>query len=214
MDKMSILCVTQFIKRLNSDNSIELFDVVQDVSSWLSKSVYSIGELNSFNSVQEELINLAQNIVAGKGLTKHSVNRLGSLLKDIQKEMLFKIKIVVFVMPSIKIKFNEGISKVVVDNDEEAVDVAYGMKEELKYLVYMNDEEVSYELKNAVDIVISFEELIEAVNICFPIDIFVYDRLYLEAKLNKIEEDKSNILITGSSHSMFNIFEDRVKHGA
>ena len=59
-------------------------------------------------------------------------------------------------------------------------------QEELKYLLYMNNEEANPELENAVDIVLTFEELLEGANVCFPIDAFTYDRLYLTAKLNKI----------------------------
>ena len=56
MDKISILCVTQFIKKFNDTKN--LFNLVQDVSSWLSGSVYILGELKTFNEVQKELMDL------------------------------------------------------------------------------------------------------------------------------------------------------------
>ena len=52
MDKLSVLCITQLIERFDSNNPTELFDLVQEVSGWLTSSVYSIAELESFNDVQ------------------------------------------------------------------------------------------------------------------------------------------------------------------
>ena len=76
MEKLPILCVTQLIERFDTDDSTKLFDLVQEVSGWLTNSVSLIAELESFNEVQKELINLAQTIVEGKTLTRRSTNRL------------------------------------------------------------------------------------------------------------------------------------------
>ena len=105
MDKISILCVTALIERFNSNDSMELFDLVQETSEWLTKSVKLIAELKTFNDVQKELLSLAQYIVTGKTLTRRSCNNLIKALKNIQKEMLEKIQIVLFVTPTIDLVF-------------------------------------------------------------------------------------------------------------
>ncbi len=214
MDKLSVLCITQLIERFDSNNPTELFDLVQEVSGWLTSSVYSIAELESFNDAQKELLSTAQYIVAGKTLTRRSCNRLVTSLKNMQKEMLSKIPIVLFVTPTIKLRFNDNIKKIEIRNQEECIDTAYDMQDELKYLLYMNNEEISEELENAVDIVLTFEELMEGANCCFPIDAFTYDRLYLTAKLNKIEREKSRILLTGSSYTMVGLLENKMPYSA
>ena len=53
MDKISILCITQLIEGFNSNDATKLFDLVQETSQWLAKSVHSIAELTSFNEVQK-----------------------------------------------------------------------------------------------------------------------------------------------------------------
>jgi len=214
MDKISVLCVTQFIERFNLNDSFELFDLVQEVSEWLTKSVHVIAELKSFNDVQGELLGIAQYIVTGKALTKRSCNKLIRSLKNMQKEMLSRIQIVLFVTPTVGLKFNDNIKVVVIQDQDKCIDTAYDMKEELKYLLYMNNEEVSAELENAVDIVFSFEELTECADVCFPIDTFTYDRLYLTAKLNKIEKEKTRTLLAGSSYTMVGLLEEKMPYSA
>jgi len=210
MDKLSVLCITQLIEKFNSNDFAALFDIVQETSGWLTKSVHSIAELNTFSDVQKELLAVAQYIVTGKNLTRRSCNKLITALKNMQKEMLEKIKIVLFVTPTIEVELKSNIKKIVIQNQDECIDLAYDMQEELKYLLYMNSEEVSDELENAVDIVLTFEELMEGANTCFPIDAFTYDRLYLTSKLNKIEKEKSKILLTGSSYTMVGLLEDKM----
>lgn len=214
MDKISILCITQLIERFNSNDATELFNIVQETSEWLTKSVRNIAELNSFNDVQKELLSLAQYIVTGKTLTRRSCNKLITELKNMQKEMLSKIQIVLFVTPTIELNFNSNIKKIVIDDQEKCIDIAYENKEELKYLLYMNNEEVSLELENAVDIVLTFEDLLEGANECFPIDAFTYDRLYMTAKLNKIQKENSRILLAGSSYTMVGLLEDKMPYPA
>ena len=51
MDKITLLCLSQFIEKFNTNDYVALFDIVQGVSEWLSKSVKIIGELGSFNDV-------------------------------------------------------------------------------------------------------------------------------------------------------------------
>jgi len=189
-----------------------LINFTHELAEWLSKSVKTISQLKSFDDVQSELISIAQYIVKGKVLTKRSCSKLVDSLKNMQKEMLSKMNIVLFVTPTIKINFKENIKKIVVEDQEECIDIAYAMKDELKYLLYMNNEEVSVELENSVDIVITFEEIIKAANACFPIDIFTYDRLYLTAKLNEIENKKSKILFTGSSHIISEMKKDNTSY--
>jgi len=212
MDKMSVLCITQLIKQFNENNN--LYNLVQNISSWISGSVYILGELKAFNEVQKELIDLAQYIVTGKSLTIRSCSKLINSLKNMQKEMISKVKIVVFVTPNISIEFNDTIKKIVMESQDECIGVAYDMKDELKYLLYKNNEDISFELKNAVDIVLTFEDLLEASNNCFPIDIFTYDRLYLKAKLNKIEKEDIKILITGDSYPISGLLEDRMPYSS
>ena len=210
MEKLPILCVTQLIERFDTDDSTKLFDLVQEVSGWLPNSVSLIAELESFNEVQKELINLAQTIVEGKTLTRRSTNRLKMALKMMQGEMLMKIDIVLFVTPTVKLPFNKNMKIVLVEDEEKCIDLAYNMQDELKYLLYMNNEEISEELENAVDIVLTFEDLVQAANTIYPIDPFTYDRLYLTAKLNKIEKEKSKILLAGSSYTMVGLLEDKM----
>jgi len=170
MNKLSILCVAQFIEKLN--NSINLFDTVQEISEWFTKSVKNIAELKSFDSVQKELINIANYIVEGKTLTLRVCNKLIIALKEMQKEMLFNVKIVLFVTPKVKLKFNKNIEVVIINNEEECIDLAYGMQDELKYLLCANKNEINDEFKNAVDIVLTLEELIEVSSTSYPIDGF------------------------------------------
>ena len=210
MEKLPVLCVTQLIENFNTDDGNKLFDLVQEVSGWLTNSVSLIAELESFNEVQKELINLAQSIVEGKTLTRRSTNRLKLALTMMQGEMLTKIGIVLFVTPTVKLSFNKNARIVVIENEDECIDLAYSMQDELKYLLYMNNEEVSHELENAVDIVLTFEDLIQAANMVYPIDMFTYDRLYLTAKLDKIKKEQSKILLTGSSYTMVGLLEDKM----
>ncbi len=214
MDKLSVLCVTQFVERFNTDNATMLFDLVQDISGWLTNSVKIIAELKSFNDVQRELLGVAQYIVQGKVLTRRSVNKLLMALKLMQKEMLDEIEVVIFVTPSIKMKFNEKARVITIEDTEKCVDIAYEIQDAVKYLLYMENEEVDEELENAVDIVLDFEELIKIANDTYPIDIFTYDRLYLTAKLNKIQKEKSKILLTGSSYTMVGLLEDEMPYKA
>ena len=214
MDKMSVLCITQLIERFNTDASEELFELVQETSEWLTKSVHSIALLKTFNEVQSELLNLAQYIVNGKILTRRSCNKLIASLKNMQKEMLSNIQIVLFVTSTIKLEFNKNIKKIIVEDTDKCIDMAYALQEELKYLLYMNSEEVNVELENAVDIVLTFEDLMEGANLCFPIDVFTYDRLYLAAKLNKVKKEKSKILLAGSSYTMAGLLEDKMPKSA
>ena len=53
MNKISIICITQFIEKIDGDNYCNLFDLVQEISKWLTKSVIIIGELKTFNEVQQ-----------------------------------------------------------------------------------------------------------------------------------------------------------------
>lgn len=212
MDKISFLCVTQFIESFNSDNSSELFDNVQNVSEWLAKSVSTIGSLNSFNIVQKELLNLAQLIVQGKSVTKRACFKLVNSLKEMQNEMLLRFKIVAFVTESINLKFNENVKVIVIKDETECIDLAYSFQNELKYLICMKNETISEELYNAVDIELNLEELVEVANSCYPIDVFTYDRLYLIAKLNKIKREQSKILLTGSSYTMVGLLEDKMPY--
>lgn len=210
MDKMSLLYVTKLIAKFDSNDFTQLFNLVDNISKWLSKSVNSIAGLEAFNHVQNELLKLAEYIITGKKLTKRSCYGLINALKSMQKEMLSKLKIVLFVTPKIKLKFNDNIKIIVIKNVEECIDTAYSMQEELKYLLHMNNEDINLELENAVDIVLTFEEILKEANICFPLDNFTYDRLYLTAKLNKIEKEKSKILFTGSSYTISGLLEDKI----
>lgn len=212
MDKLSFFCVTQFIQRFECGDESEINKLLQDIPEWLSSSVIKLVELNSFNNVQQELLNVAQYIVQGKTLTRRSCNKLIETLKDMQKEMLSKMQIVLFVTPTIKVEFNENITKILVENQDECIDKAYNMQDELKYLLYMENENISEELKNAVDIVLSFEELLEEADKCFPIDDFTYDRLYLTAKLSKIQNEQSRILLAGSSYTMTGLLENKMPY--
>lgn len=214
MDKLSVLCITQLIERFSVDDSLMLFDLVNDVSEWLTKSVSTVAELKSFDDVQRELISVAQYIASGKSLTRRSVYKLLCTLKRMQHEMLDMVGIVLFVMPTIKMKFNEGIRVIVVNDVSDCIDKAYDIQDELKYLLYMNDEEVDSELENAVDIAFSFEELTKVANDAYPIDMFTYDRLYLTAKLSKIKCEQSEILIAGSSYSMCGLLEEKMPYKA
>ena len=56
--------------------------------------------------------------------------------------MLSKIQIVLFVTPTIKVEFNENITKILVENQDECIDKAYNMQDELKYLLYMENFQV------------------------------------------------------------------------
>ena len=208
MDKISVLCVTKFIKQFNEGN--DLYSLVQNISSWLSSSVYKLGELKTFNEVQKELMDLSQYIVVGKTLTIRICGKLINSLKNMQKEIISKVKIVLFVTSSISIEFNDSIEKIIILNQEECIDIAYDRKDELKYLLHKNNEDISFELKNAVDIVLTFEDLLEVSNNCFPIDIFTYDRLYLKAKLSKIDSEEVKVLITGDSYSINGLLEDKI----
>lgn len=214
MDKITFLCLSQFIESFNSNNTSELFDNVQAVSSWFSKSVMTVGKLKSFNIVQEELLNLAQFIVQGKSVTLRACFKLVNALKEMQSEMLEGFDIVAFVTKSVELKFNDRIKVIVIKNETECIDLAYNFQNELKYLICLKNENISDELYNAVDISLNSEELLEAVNLCYPIDMFTYDRLYLTAKLNKIRREKSRILLTGSSYTMVGLLEDKMPYPA
>lgn len=214
MDKVSVLCVSSLIERFNTNDNLELFNVVQDVSEWLTKSVKNIAEFNSFNEVQSQLLNLAKYIVEGKVLTRRCCNKLVTSLTSIQKEMLNNINIVIFVTPSIKLKFNENVKVVVIEDEDECIDLAYSMQNELKYLLYMKNQKLSEEIFNATDISFTFEELIDGANTCYPLDIFTYDRLYLTSKLAKIEKEKSKILLTGSSYTMVGLLENKMPYSS
>lgn len=214
MDKITLLCLSQFIEKFNTNESVTLFDTVQEVSGWLAGSVKIIGELNSFNGVERELISVAEAIVQGKSVTGRLCYNLKQALINMQEEMVNKFDVVIFVTDKVRLKFNKDVKVIATQNESDCIDTAYGMKNELKYLIYKKGEAVSEELMNAVDIVLNLEELIGAVSECYPIDIFTYDRLYLNAKLNRIKEQQSEILITGSSYAMVGLLEDEMPKSA
>ena len=214
MDKITLLCLSQFIEKFNTNESVTLFDTVQEVSGWLAGSVKIIGELNSFNDVERELISVAEAIVQGKSVTGRLCYNLKQALINMQEEMVNKFDVAIFVTDKVRLKFNKDIKVIAVQNESDCIDTAYGMKNELKYLIYKKGEAVSEELMNAVDIVLNLEELIGAVSECYPIDIFTYDRLYLNAKLNRIKKQQSEILITGSSYAMVGLLEDKMPKSA
>ena len=178
MDKITLLCLSQFIEKFNTNESVTLFDTVQEVSGWLAGSVKIIGELNSFNDVERELISVAEAIVQGKSVTGRLCYNLKQALINMQEEMVNKFDVAIFVTDKVRLKFNKDIKVIAVQNESDCIDTAYGMKNELKYLIYKKGEAVSEELMNAVDIVLNLEELIGAVSECYPIDIFTYDRWY------------------------------------
>lgn len=198
MDKIAFLYLSKLIKKFVTADSAELFNNIHAVSSWLSESVSVIGRLGSFTIVQDELMSLADFIVQGKHVTPRVCVKLLKLLKQMQQEILDKFEIVVFVTTSLKLKFNKNVKVININDEDECIDLAYSLKNELKYLVLKDRAEVGEELINAVDIVISFEELLEIADKCYPIDSFVYDRLYLQSRLNKLSKRESNFLITGS----------------
>lgn len=202
MDKIVFLYLSRLIKKFVTTDSVELFDNIHAVSSWLSESVSVIGRLGSFTIVQDELMSLADFIVQGKHVTPRVCVKLVKLLKQMQQEILDKFEIVVFVTESLKLKFNKNVKVINIKDEDECADLAYSFKNELKYVIFKDKSEVSEELINAVDIVISFEELLEVADKCYPIDAFVYDRLYLESRLNNLSKNKGNILITGSSDAI------------
>lgn len=210
MNKISVLCVNRLIDKLN--NSKNIFETVQEISEWFSKSVNIIGELKSFDSVQRELINISHYIVEGKTLTKRGCNKLLKALTEMLTEMLPKIEIVLFVTPTVRLKFNKNIKVIIMENEEDCIDLAYEMREELKYLLCVNKDEVSKEFRNAVDIFIDLEELIKVANIIYPIDKFTYDRIYLISKLDKIEKEQSKILLTGDSYIKDGLFESKMPY--
>ena len=214
MDKITLLCLSQFIEKFNTNESVTLFDTVQEVSGWLAGSVKIIGELNSFNGVERELISVAEAIVQGKSVTGRLCYNLKQALINMQEEMVNKFDVAIFVTDKVRLKFNKDVKVIATQNESDCIDTAYGMKNELKYLIYKKGEAVSEELMNAVDIVLNLEELIGAVSECYPIDIFTYDRLYLNAKLNRIKEQQSEILITGSSYAMVGLLEDEMPKSA
>ena len=214
MDKITLLCLSQFIEKFNTNESVTLFDTVQEVSGWLAGSVKIIGELNSFNDVERELISVAEAIVQGKSVTGRLCYNLKQALINMQEEMVNKFDVAIFVTDKVRLKFNKDVKVIAVQNESDCIDTAYGMKNELKYLIYKKGEAVSEELMNAVDIVLNLEELIGAVSECYPIDIFTYDRLYLNAKLNRIKKQQSEILITGSSYAMVGLLEDKMPKSA
>ena len=86
MDKLAIVCITRLIERFNTNDATLLFDLVQETSEWLTKSVHAIAELKTFNEVQKELLSLAQYIVTGKTLTRRSCNNLINSLRNMQKD--------------------------------------------------------------------------------------------------------------------------------
>lgn len=210
MDKIAFLYLSRLIKKFITADSAELFNNIHAVSAWLSESVSVIGRLGSFTIVQDELMTLADFIIQGKHVTPRVCLKLVKLLKQMQQEILDKFEIVVFVTTSIKLKFNKNVKVINVNNEDECVDLAYNLKNELKYLVFKDRTEVSEELTNAVDIVISFGELLEVADKCYPIDSFVYDRLYLKSRLNKLSKKESNILITGSSDAISMELDDKI----
>lgn len=210
MDKITLLCLSQFIERFNTNDPLALFNTVEEVSGWLTGSVKSICELTSFNTVQQELLDVAKAIVQGKSVTGRLCYNLKQALINMQEEIINKFDVVVFVTDKIKLKFNKDVEVISIKNETDCIDTAYGIKDKLKYLIYKKGEGVSEELMNAVDIVVDFEELLSVVSECYPIDIFTYDRLYLTAKLNRIENQQSEILITGSSYAMVGLLEDKM----
>lgn len=212
MNKISVLCVNQFIDKLNNSNDV--FNAVLEVSEWFSKSVKIIGELTSFESVQKELLNLSHYIVERKTLTRRGCNKLIYALNELLKEMLSKVQIILFVTKTVKLKFNKNVKVIVINNEDECINLAYSMTDEFKYLFCVNKDEVSGEFNNAVDIFISLEELIKASNNSYPIDKFTYDRLYLTSKLNKISREQSKILITGDDNSAIGLTECKMPYSA
>jgi hypothetical protein len=60
------------------------------------------------------------------------------------------------------------------------------------------------------DIAITYNELKERAQACFPIDSFVYDRLYLSGKLNALSSNRKNtsVLLGGSSYAMVGLIEN------
>lgn len=210
MDKITLLCLSTFIEKLKRNDSMSLFDTVEGVSKWLSGSVKIIGELRSFDDVQRELLNVAQAIVQGKNVTSRLCYKLKQSLINMQEELTNKFEAVVFATDKVKLKFNKDVKVITVNDEAECIDIAYGIKDELKYLIYKKGETISEELMNAVDIVLDLEELVGEVSECYPIDIFTYDRLYLTAKLNRIKSQQSEILITGSSYAMVGLLEEKM----
>ena len=143
MNKLSVLCITQFIEKFNFYDSARLFDLIQEVSKWFSISVSSIATLKSFTSVQKELVLVAQYIAEGKNLTAKSCNNLVGSLKEMQKEMFQKIKIIAFVTKGVEIKLRDNIEKAVIQDIDECIAIAYDNREALKYLVYVNEKEIN-----------------------------------------------------------------------
>lgn len=202
MDKIAFLYLSRLIKKFVTSDSVELFDNIHAVSAWLSESVSVIGRLGSFTIVQDELMSLADFIVQGKHVTPRVCLKLITLLKQMQKEILDKFEIVVFVTKSISLNFNKNVKIIRIEDENECIELAYSLKKELKYLVLNNNDSVNVELLNAMDIVIKFEELVELADKCYPIDKHSYDRMYLTSKLNKLKKRQSNIFITGSNHAI------------
>lgn len=212
MDKITFLCLSQYIKKFESKDTNILFENVQSFSKWFASSVSSIGSLSSFDTVQKELLNLAQLIVEGKKITPMACAKLLDELKVMQQQILQELKIIVFVSNNVNPIFNKNVKVVRIENESECVELAYSLHEELKYLVTLRNEKSSLELVNAVDIVLDIESFFEVSTECYPIDKFDYDRLFLTAKLNKINSEQSKILITGSYHAMVGIKEVKMPY--
>ncbi len=214
MNKITLLSLSMFIEKLKENDSESLFETVEKVAEWLNGSIKNIYELTSVNEVQNELLTIAQAIAQGKHVTNRLCYNLKQALINMQEELINTLDVVVFATDNVTLKFNKEVEVIHIKNETECIDVAYGMKEELKYLIYKKGEVISEELMNAVDVVLNLEELVGEVSECYPIDIFTYDRLYLMAKLNRIKNQQSEILITGSSYAMLGLLEEKMPRSA
>lgn len=180
-------------------------DVAKDVSLVLNQLIIDTDFLGDYYDFSKAL----DIVVNNPGATLREYNTLRTQLINILNELLSGFEIRCFSSVDAAI-----LSKSICLRDDVIV------KKERKFhredgeniinIYIVSGQEDANKALNAMDIVISTDDVVQRAAFCFPLDNFDYDRLYLSGKLNCLSENRKNVTIalSGSSYAMVGLKED------
>lgn len=86
----------------------------------------------------------------------------------------------------------------------------YAFSQEKQAARFSNRIIVSDHADVEADILIEEQEVVDAVNRKWPIDLYAYNRLYIKSKLEKLKNEKVKCIVCGLSYTQYGILEKRM----
>jgi len=184
--KDDILFLTEIIELLDNQNQNSIYDGIQILCKWVTGRLQ---KYNNYVGFLDEFSSLCSILKLGRSLTSRNVQKIILILKSFLSEILGGMKFIVFASDfiiSLHLKFKSDVIVIHIESDTLVNDVSEAQKIQtgICVLIYAANEEISSELSEKMDIIMTIDDLEDHATKTYPLDLFTYDRLYLQGKIS------------------------------